>query len=118
MPTTIPVAAPPEAAAEPRDLWTAVRNGLRHRCPNCGEGALFSSYLKVNRDCPHCGEAVHHHRADDLPAYLSLVIVGHVVIGILMHMEMSYEGISPWIYLATLLPLPLILTFGILSPIR
>lgn len=118
MPTTIPVATPPEAAAEPRNVWTSIGRGLRHRCPNCGEGALFFGYLKVNRECPHCGEALYHHRADDLPAYLSIVIVGHVVIGLLMHLEMSYQGISPWIYLATLLPLTLGLTFGILSPIK
>jgi uncharacterized protein (DUF983 family) len=117
MPTTIHVASPPEKA-EPRKVWTAIGKGLRHRCPNCGEGQLFSSYLKVNRECPNCGEALHHHRADDLPAYLSIVIVGHIVIGLLLHLEMSYQGIGPWIYLAILLPLTLVLTFGILSPIK
>ena len=79
----------------------------------------FSGYLKVNRECPHCSEALHHHRADDLPAYLSIVIVGHVVIGLLMHLEMSYGSvISPWMYLLGLLPLTLALTFGILPPIK
>jgi uncharacterized protein (DUF983 family) len=117
MPTTIRVAPTPEAT-EPRNLWRSIGYGLRHRCPNCGQGRLFSSYLKVNRECPSCGEALHHHRADDLPAYLSIVIVGHVVIGVLMHMEMAYTGISPWIYLAVLLPLTLLLTFAVLSPIK
>jgi uncharacterized protein (DUF983 family) len=117
MPTTIPVATPIEKP-EPRNLWQSIGRGFRGRCPHCGEGALFSGYLKVNRECPQCGEALHHHRADDLPAYLSIVVVGHIVIGLLMHLEMSYPGISPWMYLAILLPLTLILTFGILSPIK
>lgn len=117
MPTTIRVATPPEKV-EPRNVWTAIGRGLKGRCPNCGEGQLFSGYLKVNRECPHCGEVLYHHRADDLPAYLSIVIVGHIVIGLLMHLEMSYSGISPWMYLAILLPLTIALTFGILSPIK
>ncbi len=100
-----------------RNLWRAICNGLRMRCPKCGQGKLFSRYLKVVDHCDHCGEEFHHHRADDLPAYLSIVIVGHVVIGLLMHFEMS-GTVSPWIYLATLLPLTLIMTLLLLQPIK
>ena len=102
----------------PRSLGKAVWNGMKLRCPHCGKGHLFRSYLKVADKCEVCGEELHYHRADDFPPYLSIVIVGHIVIGLLMHLEMSYQGISPWIYLATLLPLTLALTFGILSPIK
>lgn len=114
MPTTIRVADP---VAEPRPLWRAIGNGLKLRCPKCGEGKLFRGYLKVADECPVCGEHFHHHRADDLPAYLSIVIVGHVIVGLLMHFEMQ-GTISPWIYLATLLPLTLILTLALLPPIK
>jgi uncharacterized protein (DUF983 family) len=115
MPTTIR-AAPP--AQEKRDLWQSVGRGLRGRCPHCSEGKLFRGFLKVVDECPVCGEHFHHHRADDLPAYLSIVVVGHIIVGLLMHFEMSQSGISPWIYLATLLPLTLILTLAILQPIK
>ncbi len=43
-------------------------------------GAMFRRYLKVADTCPHCGEALHHHRADDAPAYFTIVIVGHIVV--------------------------------------
>jgi uncharacterized protein (DUF983 family) len=40
---------------------------------------MMQSYLKVRDDCPVCGEALHHHRADDGPAYLTILIVGHLM---------------------------------------
>ena len=48
-----PVAEPVRPA---RDLWTAVRRGMVCRCPACGEGRLFTSYLKVAPVCESCGE--------------------------------------------------------------
>lgn len=115
MPTTVEAK---KAGNERRDLWTAVGHGLRMRCPHCGQGKLFRAYLKVVDRCEVCGEEFHHHRADDLPPYLAIVVVGHVVVGLLMHFEMSNYGISPWIYLATLLPLTLVLSLLILQPIK
>lgn len=58
---------------------TAIWRGVRLRCPRCGEGALLHSYLKVRDECPRCGEALHHARADDGPAYLTILVVGHLM---------------------------------------
>jgi uncharacterized protein (DUF983 family) len=62
-----------------RPLQPAIWRGLRRRCPACGKGALFQGYLKVRDACPSCGEALCHHRADDGPAYLTILIVGHLM---------------------------------------
>ncbi|UYV36262.1 DUF983 domain-containing protein [Rhodobacteraceae bacterium D3-12] len=62
-----------------RPLWPALRKGWRRRCPNCGSGPLLKSYLKVNDDCSVCREEFHHHRADDGPAYLTILVVGHLM---------------------------------------
>lgn len=67
-----------------RPAWAAIRRGLAERCPRCGEGHLFDGYLKVRRVCPSCGEELFHHRADDGPAYLVILLVGHIV-GFVMH---------------------------------
>jgi uncharacterized protein (DUF983 family) len=64
---------------EARATWPAVRRGLLRRCPNCGEGHLFDGYLKVTDICAACGEVLKHHRADDGPAYLTILIVGHLL---------------------------------------
>jgi uncharacterized protein (DUF983 family) len=69
--------SPPPA----RPLTLAMRRGFVGRCPNCGEGRLFRAYLKVADRCPVCGEELFHQRADDAPAYLTLVVVCHFVIG-------------------------------------
>lgn len=62
-----------------RPLWPALRRGFRRKCPNCGSGPLLRSYLKVHDDCTVCREELHHHRADDGPAYLTILIVGHLM---------------------------------------
>ena len=63
----------------PRDLWPALTRGWRRRCPHCGSGPLLSGYLKVNDTCKVCREELHHHRADDGPAYLTILLVGHLM---------------------------------------
>ncbi len=62
-----------------RDLWPALRRGFRRKCPNCGSGPLMKSYLKVRDTCTVCREEYSHHRADDGPAYLTILIVGHLM---------------------------------------
>lgn len=62
-----------------RPLRAAMVLGWRRLCPNCGSGPMFRGYLKVRENCPICGEALHHQRADDGPAYLTILIVGHVM---------------------------------------
>jgi uncharacterized protein (DUF983 family) len=62
-----------------RALGPALRRGWRKRCPSCGSGPLMSGYLKVRDTCPVCGESLHHQRADDGPAYLTILIVGHIM---------------------------------------
>lgn len=69
---------------EDRPLKPALLRGWRRRCPNCGAGPMFSGYLKVRDACPVCGEDLHHHRADDGPAYLTILIVGHLLAPILL----------------------------------
>ncbi len=62
-----------------RPLGPAMLRGWRRQCPNCGAGPLLRGYLKVRDACPVCGEDLHHQRADDGPAYLTILIVGHLM---------------------------------------
>ncbi|MBA4323703.1 MAG: hypothetical protein C0426_01240 [Rhodobacter sp.] len=71
-------------AAEDRPLKSALLRGWRRRCPNCGAGPMLRGYLKVRDSCPVCGEDLHHHRADDGPAYLTILIVGHLLAPLLL----------------------------------
>lgn len=67
-----------------RPLRPALLRGWRRRCPACGEGKLFDGYLKVRDRCPNCGEDLSHARADDGPAYLTILIVGHLMAPLIM----------------------------------
>ncbi len=62
-----------------RTAKPAKMRGFRRKCPNCGEGNMFSGYLKVADKCDVCSEELFHHRADDGPAYLTILIVGHLL---------------------------------------
>lgn len=64
---------------EDRPTKPALIRGWQQRCPHCGKGALFTAYLKVAATCPACGENFSHQRADDGPAYLTILIVGHLM---------------------------------------
>ena len=67
------------AQADDRPMRAAMLRGWRLRCPNCGEGRLLRGYLTVRDHCSVCGENLQHHRADDGPAYLTILIVGHLM---------------------------------------
>ena len=79
MPTSTQMLIP-----EDRPVAPALRRGWQLRCPNCGAGPMLRGYLKVRDNCPVCGEALHHHRADDGPAYLTILIVGHLMAPLLL----------------------------------
>jgi uncharacterized protein (DUF983 family) len=70
-----------------RPLGEAIRRGLVGRCPACGRGRLFRAYLKLENTCKICGEDLSHARADDAPAYLTMLVVCHFVCGGVMLWE-------------------------------
>lgn len=76
---------------EDRPMRPAVLRGWRRCCPACGAGPMLRGYLKVRESCPVCGEAFHHHRADDGPAYLTILIVGHLMAPLLLFIFIEYR---------------------------
>lgn len=100
-----------------RPVGPAMMNGFRLRCPACGKGAMFGAYLKVNEQCPDCGEEFWHHRADDAPPYMVITIVGHIVVPLLLAVEMALHP-ALWIHLVIWLPMTVILSLLLLPPIK
>ncbi|MTH33947.1 DUF983 domain-containing protein [Paracoccus limosus] len=74
-----------------RNVKQAMLRGATRRCPACGKGPLFSGYLKVRDHCEHCGEDLSHQRADDGPAYLTILIVSHLGAPLLLAIYMAYR---------------------------
>jgi uncharacterized protein (DUF983 family) len=100
-----------------RDLWTAMKRGLKCRCPNCGKGKLFRAFLKTADRCSECGQDFTHHRADDLPAYLVIVIVGHIVVPLALSIETNYAP-PVLLQLAIYLPVTLLASLLLLQPVK
>mgnify|MGYP002655419699 CR=1 FL=1 len=73
-----------ETSTDDRPAWPAIRRGWRGKCPSCGTGPMLRGYLTVRDSCPACGTDLHHQRADDGPAYLTILIVGHLMAPLLM----------------------------------
>jgi uncharacterized protein (DUF983 family) len=105
------------AATEKRDVWTALKRGFRGRCPRCGEGKLFRAFLKVDDHCSACKLDFTPHRADDLPAYLVIVIVGHIVVPLALFIETNYSP-PVALQLAIYLPLTLFASLALLQPVK
>ena len=100
-----------------RDVWLAMKRGFCGRCPSCGEGKLFRAFLKVADSCSACGQDFTAHRADDLPAYLVIVIVGHIVVPIALWIETNYAPPVAW-QLAAYLPITFFSSLLLLQPIK
>lgn len=100
-----------------RSVWQAMKRGFLGRCPNCGEGKLFASFARTRDCCETCGEDFHHHRADDLPAYLVIFIVGHIVVGAFMGAEAAVS-LSMWQHLAIWVPITILSSIVLLQPTK
>jgi uncharacterized protein (DUF983 family) len=101
----------------PRDGMAALWDGFRGRCPNCRRGHMFRAFLKVADHCDRCGEALHHHRADDAPAYFVILVVGHIVVPLALMVESAFAP-PVMVQYALWLPLTLGMALGLLQPFK
>ncbi|WP_296595442.1 DUF983 domain-containing protein [Phenylobacterium sp.] len=84
-------------------LFRSIGRGLSHHCPACAKGRLFGKYLKVQPRCEACGHELARYPADDGPAYLTILLIGHLIVGPALFFPIVWET-SPAI------SLPIILT--------
>ena len=111
------VAAQSPGSSPDATVWRAMQCGLSARCPRCGEGRMFRAFLKVADHCPACGEELHHHRADDFPAYVVIVIVGHIMVPLVLLVE---TNIAPPLWVGMMLwPASVMaLALALLQPVK
>lgn len=107
----------PASTSTGRSVWRSMLRGFRGRCPRCGNGKLFSAYLKVSQDCVSCNQALHHHRADDAPPYFTMFIVGHILVPLVFWVERSWKP-DLSVHAALWLPLSILLTLWLLPMVK
>jgi uncharacterized protein (DUF983 family) len=96
---------------------TALKRGFAHRCPACGEGPLYRAYLKVVPACAACGHDLGQYRADDGPAYFTILLVGHLVLGPLLFFSFMWRA-PVWVVLPLLLAGLALVTLTILPRVK
>ncbi len=106
--------------SEDKAIWPPVdpvATGLKGRCPRCGEGRLFSSFLTVAKQCGVCKLDYSFADAGDGPAVFVILIIGFVVVGLALWMEVS---LAPplWLHFLLWIPLTLVLSVGSLRLIK
>ena len=103
--------------ASERPLLRSILRGARGRCANCGEGALFSRWLRPVDTCSQCSTDYTPQRADDLPPYLTIFVVGHIVIAGFVAAERVFS-LSAWQHLAIWVPLTVIMSLVLMQPFK
>lgn len=91
--------------------------GWRQHCPACGQGRLYGAFLKVVDRCGQCGEVLSHHRADDAPPYMTILIVGHIVVAGALALERAWAP-ETWVHMVIWLPLTLLLSLLCLPRVK
>lgn len=107
----------PDIVPPAPSLGTVLGRGLLGRCPSCGNGKIFAGYLKVVTECSACHARLSAARADDLPPYLTILVVGHIVVPLMLWSERAQ---SPSVMTMSLIFLPMttILALALLRPIK
>lgn len=91
--------------------------GAKGACPRCGKSHLFRGFLKLVPECNSCGLELGEMRADDFPPYITIVVVGHIVVpGLLFSEKIWQPSIS--MQLAVWLPITALLTFLVLPRVK
>jgi len=96
---------------------SVLRAGLLCRCPKCGKGRLYSGYLQIAETCNKCGFELRKHDAGDGPAVFVVLIVGAIIVGLALWVEIDYEP-PYWVHMVIWVPAILGGCLGALRPAK
>ena len=68
----------------PRSFGDALWRGTRCLCLRCGEAKLFRKWLEPHDNCPACALDISGQRADDFPAYIVILLLGHILVPLMI----------------------------------
>ncbi|BAV66321.1 DUF983 domain-containing protein [Sphingobium cloacae] len=100
-----------------RPFGPAFALAIRGRCPACGKGRMFARYLQPVQSCDHCGQRWDVHQADDFPAYIVILLLGHILVPLMIEVNASLAIPLGW--QAVIWPgLALILCVLLIQPVK
>ena len=92
-------------------------SGLSGKCPRCGRGKLFSGYINLRERCDVCGLDYSFADSGDGPAVFVILIIGFVIVGMALGVEVAYQP-PYWLHAVLWLPLLIILSLGLLRILK
>jgi uncharacterized protein (DUF983 family) len=90
---------------------------LRSRCPQCGKGPVFLSYLRLRDNCPVCGADFRAADAGDGPTVFVILIVGAIVTPLLFILQFGLH-LPDWLSLTLTLLAAVVLCLALLPPFK
>ena len=96
---------------------SSLRVGLVGCCPECGKGHLFEGFLTLGKQCEECGQDFSFADSGDGPAVFVILIVGFLVVGAALLVEVNYEP-PLWVHAVLWPPLLLVLALGLLRVLK
>lgn len=91
--------------------------GARFRCPRCGEGKLFRKFLKPVDRCEACAQDWTFQRADDFPAYIAVLLTGHLLAPVMILLG-SKTNLSVTALEVILIPSAIVLMLAMIQPAK
>jgi uncharacterized protein (DUF983 family) len=91
--------------------------GALGRCPNCGDGPLFTGFLKVAPKCSRCGFDLTRADSGDGPAVFVIFIAGFIAAFGVLFTEIAFRP-PIWVHFVVWLPVAAILCLGLLQPMK
>ncbi|MGD9664324.1 MAG: DUF983 domain-containing protein [Novosphingobium sp.] len=99
----------------PLTFWQAILRGITCKCPRCGGASLFRKWLKPVETCPVCAQDWTHQRADDFPAYIAILLTGHLLAPVIIMLSLDFS-LSVLSMFLIIVPLALVMMLGMLQP--
>ncbi|WP_343561459.1 DUF983 domain-containing protein [Kiloniella sp. b19] len=107
----------PDITQEKRSVFNAMLKGAMKKCPSCGQSRVFSGYLSVNPVCSNCHENLEKIKAEDFPPYVTITIVGHIIVPMIFFFERN-DPLGLWTQMALWPTLTLLLTLLIMPNVK
>lgn len=84
-------------------ISAVIKRGLSLSCPACGNGKLYSGFLKVADSCSSCGLELKAHDAADGPAYVVMSVMSIKVVVLALILEFTVEP-PAWLHVIIWIP--------------
>lgn len=97
--------------------FSPILSGWQCRCPECGEGEIFQTYLGFRTECGTCQADFSIADAGDGPAFFVMFVVGMIIVPLSLIFEIMFT-LPMWLHMAVWIPAIIVLSILLLRPFK